>query len=46
MKITNVPDKEFKVMVLETLTGLERKVDEFSENCTKEKENFMKKNQI
>lgn len=44
MKLINVPDNEFDVMVTEMLTGLERKVDEFSENFNKEKEN-MKKNQ-
>lgn len=28
MKISSLPNKEFKVMVLKMLTGLERRVDE------------------
>lgn len=31
-EISNLPDKEVKVIVIKLLTGLERRVDEFSEN--------------
>lgn len=44
MKIINVPDKKFEVMVIKMLTGLGRRMNKLSENFNKEKEN-MKKNQ-
>ena len=36
MEISNLPDKEFKVMVKTMSTGLGRRVDEFSENISQE----------
>lgn len=39
MKISNFPDKEFKVMVI---TNLGRRMDEHSENFNKEIENIRK----
>jgi len=36
MEISNIPDKEFKVMVIKMLTGLKRRVDKLSENFNKE----------
>ena len=39
-----MPDREFKVMVIKILTGLEIRVEDFSETLTKEIEN-MKRNQ-
>ena len=36
-------DKEFKIMVIKMLTGLERRVYEFCENFNKEIENTQKK---
>lgn len=35
MVITNLYDKEFKVMVIEMLTRLERRVDELNKNSNK-----------
>ena len=43
MKINNVSDNDFKVLVIKALTGLERRVDELSENFNKERS--IKKNQ-
>jgi len=37
--ISNLSDKEFKVMVIRILTELRRRVDEHSENFNKDKEN-------
>jgi len=37
MEISNLPDKEFKVMVINMLTKLRRRMDEHSENFNKEK---------
>ena len=31
MKKTNTPDREFKVMVMKTLTGLEKSLEDISE---------------
>ena len=42
--ISNVPNKEFNVMVIKMLTRLRRRIDEHSENFNKELENI-KKNQ-
>ena len=37
-EISNLPDKEFKVMVIKMLTDLGRKMDEHSENFNKRTE--------
>ena len=42
MEISNLPDKEFKVMVIKMVTELGRRVDEHSENFNKERENIRK----
>lgn len=39
MQISNLPHKEFKVMVFKILTELERTLDEHSENFNKGIEN-------
>lgn len=39
MQISNLPDKEFKVMVIKILTELGRAMDEHNENLNKEREN-------
>jgi len=39
MKTGNLPDKEFKVMIIKMLTKL-RRMDEHSENFNKELENI------
>lgn len=44
MKISNPPNKEFKVMVIKRLTELERRADEFRKDFNKDLENI-KKNQ-
>ena len=41
-EISNLPDKEFKVMIIKMLTELWRRVDEHSENFNKELENRKK----
>ena len=38
MEISNLSDKDFKVMIIRILTRLERPVDELSENFNKERE--------
>jgi len=43
-EISNMPKGEFKVMVIKILTGLEKAVDELSENFNKDMESI-KKNQ-
>lgn len=43
-EINSLPDKEFKVMVIKVLTGLERGVDKLREGFNQEVENT-KKNQ-
>jgi len=40
--ISNLPDKEFKVMVIKMLTKIRRRMDEHSENVNKEIENIRK----
>lgn len=40
METCNLPDKEFKVLVLKMLTELERCVNEYSENFNTERENI------
>ena len=42
MDISNLPDKEFKVMVTKMLTKLGRRMNKYSENVNKEKENTRK----
>ena len=43
-EISNVPDKEFKEMVIRMLTNLsERRMEELSENFNKDLENVRKK---
>ena len=42
MNISNLLDKEFKVMVIKVLTELRRKMDENSENFNKEIEDIRK----
>ena len=44
MEISNLPDKEFKVIVIKMLTKLRRIMDEHSENFKKGTDNI-KKNQ-
>ena len=39
MKINNLPDKEFKIVVIKRLIELRRRMDEHSEDFNKEKEN-------
>ena len=41
-EISNLPDKEFKVMVIKMLTKLRRRMNEHSENVNKETENIRK----
>ena len=38
-EIINLPDKEFKLIVIRMLTDLGRRMDEFCENINKELEN-------
>ena len=40
MEISNLPDKEFKVMVIKKLAELGRRMDEHSENFNKEMGNI------
>lgn len=35
MESTNLPDKELKIMIIKMFTGLEKKVDELTENFNK-----------
>ena len=35
---SNMPDKEFKVMVIKILTGLEKRVDDLNETLKKKKD--------
>ena len=42
MEISNLPDKEFKEMVIKMLTKLGRRMEEHSENFNKELENIRK----
>lgn len=37
VEISNLPDKEFKAMIIKILIELERRVDEYYENFSKEK---------
>lgn len=40
METTNLPYNEFKIMVIKMFTGLDRKVDELTENFNKDTENI------
>ena len=42
MEVSNLPNREFKVMVIKILTGLEKRVEEVSETINKERENSKK----
>ena len=42
MEISNLSDKEFKVMVMNILTELGRRMDEHSENFSKEMEDIQR----
>ena len=42
MKISNLPDKEFKVTVIKMFTKLRRRMNEYSVNFNKEMENIRK----
>ena len=42
MEISKLPDKKFKVIVIEMLTKLRRRMNEHSENFKKGKENIKK----
>lgn len=43
---SNLPDKEFKVVIIKMLTELWRGVDKHSENFNKERENVKKKKHL
>lgn len=43
MEISNMPGKDFKVMIIKMFTKLERRGEELSENFNNEKENIIKK---
>ena len=45
MEISNLPDKEFKVIVIKILTKLGGRMDELSENSNKEIENIKRTKQ-
>ena len=42
MVISSMPDREFKVMVIKILTGLEKRMEDISETLTTEIEEFKK----
>ena len=42
MEISNVPEREFKIMVIKILTGFEKIVDDFIETLNKDIENIEK----
>lgn len=42
MKISNLPDKEFKLMVTKMLNNLRRSMEEYRKNINKEIENIRK----
>lgn len=43
MKLSTMPDKQFKVMAIKILTRLEKRVEDFSETLSKEIQNIKKK---
>ena len=42
IKISNMPDREFKVMVTKILTGFEKRLEDVSETLNNETENIKK----
>ena len=44
-EINNLPDKEYKLIIIRMLTDLGRRIDKYSENFNKELENI-KKNEL
>ena len=42
MEISNLPDKEHKVMVIKKVTRLRRRLNELNEDFNKETENILK----
>lgn len=46
MELSNLTNIKFKVMIIKMLIGLEKRVNEFSENFNKEIENIKKKEPI
>lgn len=42
MEINNLPDKEFKAIVIKTLTELGKRIEEHNEDVNKELENIEK----
>ena len=45
MRIRNMPDRKFKVMLINTFTSLEKRVEDLSEMFNKKIENVIKKKQ-
>lgn len=45
METSNLVQKEFKVVSMKMLTGLERRLEELSENVDKEIDNFKRTSQ-
>ena len=43
MEVSNLPDKEFKLMVLKMFTKFDKRVEELSKNFNKEIQNIKKK---
>ena len=44
-EINNLPDEEFKALVIRMVTELRRRIDEYSENFNKELENTKRTSQ-
>ena len=38
MEISNIPDREFKIMVIKTLSGLEKRMEDFNKSLRKKTE--------
>ena len=45
MEINNMPDREFKVMVIKIFSGLEKRAEDLSETLNKEIENIKNKDE-
>lgn len=45
MEISNLPDKDFKVMIIKVLTNFRKRMDKHRENFNKERENTKQTNQ-
>ena len=45
-EVSDVPNREFKVMAIKILNGLEKTVKDFSETLNKETENINRTNQM